>query len=175
MYALQFLPLLPLAALACGSPAAAQLTLRPGDTYTATFSALPDSTVGYYGYAPSGGVWFHLSDYDPESDRLEFHIFEETPDVPSNAGGVAENAVDGTGEANAFVDRDGGAVFTMLEGSVTLEDLTFWFQEPVDETDSRRYTLTIVPAPEPAAALLVGTAAAPVTLSRRRRVRPAPS
>ena len=37
----------------------------------------------------------------------------------------------------------------MLEGSVTLEDVTYFFQESVDDTNSRRHTLTLVPAPVP--------------------------
>jgi hypothetical protein len=40
-------------------------------------------------------------------------------------GGVAEGPLDGTSLPDAFADYDGGAYFHMLEGSVTLESITF--------------------------------------------------
>ena len=142
-----------------------QLTLQPGDSYTFSFSALPESSVGYFGYAPSGGLWFHVSDFEAGVDQLSFYIFEDSPEHLSVAGGVTEAVQDGT----AFPDANGGVVFTMLAGSVTLEDMTFFYQEPVDEINSRRYTLTLVPdpVPEPHAGLLLVIGAAIATMRRK--------
>ena len=162
---------LSVAMLALPLPASAGLTIYSGDSYTFSFSSLPESSVGYFGYAPSGGFQFHLSDFEAGTDRLLFHLFEDSPNELSVAGGMAEAAVDGTGLPDAFADFDGGAVFTMLEGSVTLEDITFFFQEPSDETSSRRYTLTIVPTPvpEPRVAVLIALGMLVPSLRRIRR------
>jgi hypothetical protein len=157
--------------LACGLPCHAQLVLNPGDRHVFTFSELPDIQVGQFGFSPSGGVTFHLSDFESGTDQLLFHIFEETPDMHYNAGGIAEATTDGTAEPNAFIDFDGGVFFEMLAGSVTLLDMTFFFQEPIGDTESRRYTRTIIPAPipEPTSATLLFTGLLFADSSRRRR------
>src|SRR5688572_6223675 len=141
--------------LACALPCHAQLVLNSGDRYVFSFTELPDSQVGQFGFSPSGGVTFHLSDFESQTDQLLFHIFEETPDMHYNAGGIAEATTDGTAEPNAFIDFDGGVFFEMLAGSVTLLDMTFFFQEPIGDVDSRRYTRTIIPAPIPEPASVV--------------------
>jgi hypothetical protein len=82
---------------------------------------VPDTSVGCYGYAPSGGVSFLLSDFDSETDRLESRQFEETPAELLPAGGIVEAATDGTALPGAFADHDGGVYFHMLAASVTLE------------------------------------------------------
>src|SRR4029079_3917694 len=107
------------------------------------------------------------------TDQLEFHLFEETPNDLSVAGGVAESITDGTSLPDAFADFDGGALFTMLAGSVTLEEITFLFQEPVDEINSLRHTLTVVPLPVPepdAAALLIIATLGAVLAWRHRTI-----
>jgi hypothetical protein len=153
--------------LAGALPCHAQLTLNPGDRYVFSFSELPDTQIGQFGFSPSGGVSFHLSEFESGTDQLLFHIFEETPDNPYLAGGIAEATVDGTAMPGAFSDFDGGVFFEMLAGSVTLLDMTFFFQEPIGGTDSRRYTRTIVPIPEPTSAILLFTALLSASSSRR--------
>jgi hypothetical protein len=152
-------------------PCHAQLVLNPGDRHVFTFTELPDIQVGQFGFSPSGGVTFHLSDFEWGTDQLLFHIFEETPDMHYNAGGIAEASTDGTAEPNAFIDFDGGVFFEMLAGSVTLLDLTFFFQEPISDTDSRRYTRTIIPPPipEPSSVVLLFIGLLIANSSRRRR------
>ena len=156
--------------LACAMPCHAQLVLNPGDRHVFTFTELPDIQVGQFGFSPSGGVSFHLSDFESGTDQLLFHIFEETPDMHYNAGGIAEATTDGTAEPNAFIDFDGGVFFEMLAGSVTLLDMTFFFQEPISDTESRRYTRTIIPAPipEPSCAMLLFAGLLTASSSRRR-------
>jgi hypothetical protein len=166
--------------LACALPCHAQLTLNPGDRYVFSFSELPDTQIGQFGFSPSGGVSFHLSEFESGTDQLLFHIFEETPDNPYVAGGIAEAAVDGTAMPDAFSDFDGGVFFEMLAGSVTLLDVTFFFQQPIDDTQSRRYTKTIVPIPEPTSAMILFTGLLHILTGRvspvpaaRRSTRPA--
>lgn len=157
--------------LACAVPCHAQLTLNPGDRYVFSFSELPDTQVGQFGFSPSGGVFIHLADFESEADQLQFHIFEETPDKLYVAGGIAEATTDGTAMPDAFSDFDGGVVFEMLAGSVTLLDMTFFFQEPIGDVESRRYTLTIIPPPipEPSCGMLLISGLLLAGSPRRRR------
>jgi hypothetical protein len=161
------------ALLLCAPGAGAALLLNPGDTYIAAFTELPESSVGYHGYAPSGGFWFELTDFDPQSVRLEFFMFEETPDNLSVASAVAEAPTDGTAMADAFADYDGGAYFHMLAGSVTLESITFWYQEPIagDDVNVLQHRLTVIPtpAPEPGGAAVVALTACAGAVRRRQR------
>ncbi|HEY3394243.1 MAG TPA: hypothetical protein VGK58_16135 [Lacipirellulaceae bacterium] len=107
------------------------------------------------------------ADRDHDDARQQDHRFR-VPRVhesfcptrkPYVAGGIAEATVDSTSMPGAFSDFDGGVLFGMLAGSVTLLDMTFFFQEPIGDVDSRHYTRTIIPAPilEPTSAIILFT------------------
>ena len=168
---LTFLIGVAVAVLASSPHAGAALLLNPGDTYIATFTDLPESSVGYHGYAPSGGFSFQLTGFDPQTVQLQFFMFEETPDNLSVAGGVAEAPTDGTALADAFADYDGGAYFHMLEGSVTLDSITFWYQEPIagDDVNVLQHLVTVIPEPVPEPGAAAMWAIGGWGVSRRRR------
>jgi hypothetical protein len=125
--------------------AKAQLLLNPGDVYTYTFHSLPEVVPALADERNIGGMYFHISSYDPTTDFLFVEMFENSTNDPIITSFVAEYIYDGSGGQDVWADLQGTVRFTMLSGSVTLESITTFYQVPFTAESSQRHQLTFIP------------------------------
>ena len=136
---------------AAGLPAYSQLVLNAGDSWTYQFTALPQLITGSGPAALLGGYHFGLSDYEVGTDLLRIEMFENSlAEVPICLVLLdAAPAIDSCSETGAWADFQGVARFTMLSGWATLDDVTFYHQQPTGSDSWTRNELRVIPVPEP--------------------------
>jgi hypothetical protein len=128
----------------------AQLTLHQGDSIVLRFDSLPEIIYPSesFGSEAAGGVSFKMSGFDVAQDALQFELFENSLSSGPAVSVVAEQANDGTlMPPGGWADFQGVVRFTMLTGSITFEEITFFHVVPVDATSGERHQLVIVPTP----------------------------
>jgi hypothetical protein len=130
------------------APARSQLTLNTGDSIVLRFNSLPEVFISSdsYGTNAMGGVNFTLLDFESTNDVLQFELFEDSLNSAPMANVVAEQANDGTlGSIGAWADYQGLVRFTMVTGSVTIAQVTFFHQIPIDSATGERHQLVMTP------------------------------
>jgi hypothetical protein len=128
----------------------AQLTLYQGDSIVLRFDSLPEVIYPSesFGSVGAGGVSFKMSGFDVAKDALQVELFENFLRDGAAANVVAEQANDGTlMPPGGWADFQGMVRFTMLTGSITFEEITFFHVVPVDSTSGERHQLVIIPMP----------------------------
>jgi hypothetical protein len=134
--------------LFAAASARSQLTLNTGDSVVLRFNSLPEVFISTdsYGTNAVGGVSFSLLDFEATNDVLQFELFEDSLNSAPMANVVAEQANDGTlGSIGAWADYQGLVRFTMVTGSVTIAQVTFFHQIPIDSATGERHQLVLAP------------------------------
>lgn len=123
-----------------------QVLLQPGDSFTYTFTTLPDLVPGNGSSdVPVGGFTGTVSSFDAATDVLLVEMFENGTNEAPLLTFVQEAANDGTAYANTWADFQGTVRYTMLSGSVTLESLVFFYEVPTGPETWEQHQLTVVP------------------------------
>ena len=136
---------------AAGLPAYSQLVLNAGDSWTYQFTALPRIITGSGPTPLLGGYYFSLSGYEVGADLLRIEMFENSlAEAPIYSALLnVDPAIDSCSKTGAWADFQGVARLTMLSGSATLDDVTFYHQQPTGSDSWTRNELRVVPVPEP--------------------------
>ena len=141
-----------IATLCAGGPHAySQFVLNAGDSWTYQFAALPQIISGSGSAALLGGYYFGLADYEVGTDLLRIEMFENSLAEAPICSALLDTdpAIDGCSATGAWADFQGLARLTMLSGSATLEDVTFYHQQPTGSDSWTRNELRVIPVPEP--------------------------
>jgi hypothetical protein len=153
--------------------AAASVILHEGDVFTHEFNALPDALYLPPGYGgdDGGGFTLRVSGFDYQHDILRFEMFEDNLAQPHFLEAVVEAEIDGSFLAGTWADHQGVVRLTMEAGEVSLDQLLFMHQVPLDQLGNIvRYTATVEPVPEPSAALLLVCGPLAFLMRRWRRL-----
>jgi hypothetical protein len=153
--------------------AVASVILHEGDVFTYEFNALPDAVYLPPGYGGSDGGGFTLwvSGFEAQQDVLRFEMFEDNLGEPTFFAAVTEAVVDGGFLDGHWADHQGVVRLTMEAGEVSVDQLLFMHQVPLDqEGNIVRYQATVEPVPEPSSALLLMFGPLMLLMRRWRRV-----
>ena len=131
---------------ALAASAYSQVVLQPGDVFTHTFTNLPQVVPGGgFSSAPVGAFTISVSSFDAASDVLFVEMFENGTNEAPLLTFVQEAVNDGSSFTNAWADFQGTVRLTMLSGSVTLENLSFFHEVPTGPGVWERHQLTVIP------------------------------
>jgi len=123
-----------------------QVLLQPGDSFTYTFTNLPDVVPGGgVSDVPVGGFTGTVSSFDAVTDVLFVEMFENGTNEAPLLTFVQETANDGSAYSNAWADFQGTVRYTMLSGSVTLENLIFFYEVPTGPDTWEQHQLAVIP------------------------------
>src|SRR5262245_46935541 len=116
--------------------AVASVILHEGDVFTYEFNGLPDPPLYLppgYGATDGGGFFLRVSDFDWQTDVLRFEMFEDNLGQPTFFEAVVEAVTDGGFLDGTWADHQGVVRLTMEAGDVSLDQLTFMHQVPLDQ------------------------------------------
>jgi hypothetical protein len=138
--------------------AVASLILHEGDVFTYEFNSLPDALYlpPGYGGTDGGGFSLRVSEFDWQQDVLRFEMFEDNLGQPNFFEAVVEAVTDGGFLTGTWADNQGVVRLTMEAGEVSLDQLMFMHQVPLDDQGNIvRYIATVEPVPEPSTMLML--------------------
>ena len=142
-------------------PAQSQLLLNAGDTYIYEFASLGTPNV-VSGFNPTGNLFTPVfSAYIRPIDWITIEAFEDnTSETPwcSHSYASPDPLLDHCGDSVRWSDHQGVVRITVLAGSVTLDSMSFYRQEPTGFGNTAIYSMTVTPVPEPAALSMLGVA-----------------
>jgi hypothetical protein len=147
-----------------------QLVLGPGDVYVNDFTSVPlvfvGSSIVPVGTPPSFGASFTLDSTSIQpGDSFAF-------DLISGGVSLVWQGPNSGQSLSAIGFGFPGIRFTGLTGSVTISEVSVWYNQLVSDPFGpprlERYEASIVPVPEPAPAGLAALGAAVVFLCRRQ-------
>ena len=143
--------------------AQSQFLINAGETYTFEFSSMGTPTVTP-GFNITGlTLTPTFSGYDRFADSITIEAFEDnTSQTPwcAHAYVKPDPSLDHCGDSIHWSDHQGVVRITVLSGSVTLDSMSFYRQEPVGFGNTAVYNMTVVPSsvPEPGTLSLLGVA-----------------
>jgi hypothetical protein len=128
-------------------PAYSQVVLNAGDVWTCQFTNLPQVVTGTGQADLLSGFYLNVSSYEVGTDLLVAELFEDSVDGLLVCSVILNTDPwpDSCSEPRAIADFQGAVRITMLSGSATLEDVTFYYQQPTGIDTWTRNELTVVP------------------------------